>query len=185
MVRRRACAVYGRCGACHHYASAIALVVGRAFARPVGIAGEPRGLASVLVSRPRPSRRLLAQAPRDEGGKVTSDAVGLVKCPHGQREKSSRGPARPAAILIGCIAVLSMFDQFTRPGPIKDHSGNLWNSKVERFWRTFFSERRRGAKHESALGRWRQCLANRSCKIAGESCCAINMNVMHLPGNLE
>src|SRR6266567_7051612 len=46
MVRRRACAVYGRCGACHRYASAIALVVGRAFARPVGIAGEPRGLGA-------------------------------------------------------------------------------------------------------------------------------------------
>src|SRR6266516_2253365 len=27
-------------GACHHYASAIALVVGRAFARPVGIDGR-------------------------------------------------------------------------------------------------------------------------------------------------
>src|SRR6266699_1614688 len=40
MVGRRKCAVSGRCGACHHYASAIALVVGRAFARPVGIAGR-------------------------------------------------------------------------------------------------------------------------------------------------
>src|SRR6266567_4106843 len=32
MVGRRKCAVSGRCGACHHYASAIALVVGRVLA---------------------------------------------------------------------------------------------------------------------------------------------------------
>ena len=31
-----------------------------------------------------------------------------------------------------------------------------------------------------------QVLQNpKSCKIAAESCSAINMNVMHLPGNLE
>src|SRR6266480_7798559 len=46
MVGRGKCAVSGRCGACHHYASAIALVVGRAFARPVGIAVSGRCFAS-------------------------------------------------------------------------------------------------------------------------------------------
>src|SRR6266566_3363925 len=56
MVRRRACAVSGRCGACHHYASAIALVVGRAFALPVGIAGRTMRPQGVL-SRSHPSRR--------------------------------------------------------------------------------------------------------------------------------
>src|SRR6266480_5990130 len=64
-------------GACHHYASAIALVVGRAFARPVGIAG--RTMRPGCSKTIQPKRNTLQRSPgiaRDALAGVGSGDVG-------------------------------------------------------------------------------------------------------------
>ena len=65
-------------GACHHYASAIALVVGRAFARPVGSSGPCSLFARPVLDNLDNTRHVLLRAPLKDAVLSTSRPVWLT-----------------------------------------------------------------------------------------------------------